>query len=288
MKSIIRFLGHDDALRIGPTDIVAFKDHRLTTPSPRSGRLASPKTVRDSDLAALRTLFGWAVMNHLLPSNPAQGLTIKVGRKPQLRLKGFTDTEALSILSASLAYVGGAREHERTAAAKRWVPWLCAFTGARVGEIGQLRKQDVRCEGATYVIRITPEAGTVKTNEAREVPLHPQIVSLGFPAFVESSASGPLFLVPDESGDVLGPLDGLKNRLREFVRSIIDDPNVQPNHGWRHRFTTICIDAGISARVYNAIQGHAGASVADRYGDVTLKARTEAVTKLPAFDIRQP
>jgi hypothetical protein len=34
-------------------------------------------------------------------------------------------------------------EAPKLAAAKRWVPWLCAFTGARVGEMLQLRKAEI-------------------------------------------------------------------------------------------------------------------------------------------------
>lgn len=54
-----------------------------------------------------------------------------------------------------------------------------------MGELAQLRKQDVSLRGGVWVIRITPEAGTVKTNEAREVPLHQQVIDLGFPAFAQ-------------------------------------------------------------------------------------------------------
>jgi integrase len=62
------------------------------------------------------------------------------GKPPRLRSKGFSDRERKAILAAALAHKPG-KEHPRTGAAKAWVPWLCAFTGARVGEIGQLRKQ---------------------------------------------------------------------------------------------------------------------------------------------------
>jgi integrase len=30
-------------------------------------------------------------------------------------------------------------------AARRWVPWLMAYSGARCGEITQLRKEDIPC-----------------------------------------------------------------------------------------------------------------------------------------------
>ncbi|TXN06944.1 hypothetical protein FV222_03850 [Methylobacterium sp. WL103] len=71
------------------------------------------------------------------------------------------------------------------------------------------------------------------------------------------------FLPPGNGGDVLGPLAGLLNRMPKFVRPIVPDPNVQPYHRWRHLFTTICEEAEISPRVYNAIMGHAGRTVAD-------------------------
>ena len=285
LKGFIAFIKHDDAARVTPQDVVAYKDYRLNTPSPRNGKIPSAKTVKDSDLAALKTLFGWAVSNHKLPSNPAQGITIKIGKKRQTRPKGFTESEALAILSACFGYAGGVRENPRTSAAKRWVPWICAFTGARVGEIAQLRSQDVRQEAGDWIIRITPDAGTVKTNQAREVVLHPQLIELGFPAFAKQGGTGHLFLTPAENGDVLGPLSGLKNRLTEFVRQIVPDPEVQPNHGWRHRFTALCRDAEINERVFNAIQGHAGKTVADNYGDVTQKAISAAVKKLPRVEL---
>ena len=44
----------------------------------------------------------------------------------------------------------------------------------------QLRKQDVRQVDGLWVLRITPEAGSVKTNEAREVVLHPHLIAQGF------------------------------------------------------------------------------------------------------------
>jgi integrase len=229
-------------------------------------------------------VFGWAVVNRKLTSNPALGVTIRLNRPAKLRSKGFTDAEANAILKAALEHKPG-KEAPRTGAAKRWVPWLCAFTGARVGELAQLRKEDVTQQDGLWVIRITPEAGTVKTNEAREVTLHPQLVAMGFPAFVARSSDGPLFLTPGAGGNVLGPLQGIKNRLAEFARAVVPDPNVAPNHGWRHRFKTVGMEAGIAPRILDAIQGQAPRSVADTYGDVTLKTIAAAINSLPAFEL---
>lgn len=281
---LVAYLGHDDARRVTKNDVVRFKDHRLTTPSPRTGKIPSAKTVKDSDLSALKAVFGWAVVNLKLTTNPASDITIRVRKPPKVRSKGFTDAEAKAILKAALAH-RSEQENPKTTAAKRWVPWLCAFTGARVGEVAQLRKEDVTKQDGHWIIRITPEAGTVKTNEAREVTLHPQLVELGFSVFVQQSAQGPLFLTLGKEGAVLGPLQGLKNRLAEFARAVVTDPNVAPNHGWRHRFKTIGMEAGIPPRILDAIQGQAARSVADTYGDVTLKTITAAIIKLPSYDL---
>ena len=287
IKSLVAFLKHDDATRVSPTDIVAYKDHRLTSPSSRTGKVPSAKTVKDSDLAALRTLFSWAVSNHKLPANPAAGLTIKLGKKARLRTKGFTDDEATALLAAALRYSND-QERPCTAAAKHWVPWLCAFTGARVGEMAQLRRQDVQQRSEGWIVHITPDAGTQKTNEARSVPIHPQLIELGFPVFVQGCPDGHLFLTPAPNGDVLGPLQAVKNRLAEFGRSIVSDINVAPNHGWRHRFKTVGMEAGISSRVLDAIQGQAARTVADTYGDVTLRTMAVAISKFPSIDVSRP
>lgn len=284
MASLVAFLEHDDAARVSPEDIIRFKDYRLTCLHPRTGKPISAKTVKDSDLAGLKTVLGWAVANRKLSTNPAAGITIKIGKAPKLRSKGFTDTEAKSILTAASAITLPTRRAP-TEAAKRWVPWLCCYTGARVGEMAQLRKQDVRREGDLWVITITPEAGTVKTNEAREVVLHPHLVEQGFSGFVSTSPDGHLFLRPAKNGTVLGPLRGLKNRLAEFARVKVPDRNVAPNHGWRHRFKTIGMEAGIPPRVLDAIQGQAAASVADTYGDVTIRTIAAAIEKLPRVQI---
>lgn len=71
-----------------------------------------------------------------------------------------------------------------------------AYSGARVGELAQLRRQEVRMEQGHWTIHLTPEAGTIKTNEARTVVLHLHVVELGFPEFAQAAQPGHLFLKP--------------------------------------------------------------------------------------------
>ena len=280
VDNFVAFLGHDDAVRVTADDVVNFKDHRLSSINPRTGKSISAKTVKDSDLSGLKTLFGWAVSNRRLLANPALGITIKLGKRKVTRPKGFTDDEAGALLKAADAHTRG-NERPKTFAAKRWVPWLCAYTGARVGEVAQLRKEDVRKAGDHWVIHISPEAGTVKTDQARDVVLHEHLVAKGFPMFVGGCGGGHLFVTPAKDGDVLGPLQGVKNRLAEFARETVTDPRVQPNHGWRHRFKTVARSVGMDSRVVDAIQGHAPRTAGDDYGDVTVAAMALAMSKFP-------
>jgi integrase len=54
------------------------------------------------------------------------------------------------------------------------------YTGARAGEITQLRGKDVVKHEGVWAIQITPEAGTVKTGKPRTIPLHEHLIEQGF------------------------------------------------------------------------------------------------------------
>src|SRR5262249_26261003 len=131
-------------------------------------------------------------------------------------------------------------------AAKRWVPWLCAYTGARPGEITQLRSADVIERDGVPALRLTPEAGTVKSGETRVVPLHDHIVAQGFLKFAKAR-KGPLFYKPRTAATEVDPTKQKKpayaqvrQRVAAWVRELgVDDPNLSPVHAWRHTFKRI-------------------------------------------------
>ena len=170
---------------------------------------------------------------------------------------------------------------------KRWVPIICAFTGARVSEITQLRKQDIRQIDGQWVARITPDAGTVKSGGYRDVPLHPQIIEQGFIVFVNGAGDGPLFHTASKPEKYQQAAVIVSNKLSDWLReSKLRPEGLQPNHAWRHRLKTQCRELEISDRVADAIQGHAAKSAADNYGDVTLKTKINAISKLPKYDLK--
>lgn len=281
-----RFLGHEDASRITKDDMVRWKDHLLTTPSESTGKPRSAKTVSDAYLASVKTVFQAAVDNGRLPLNPVIGVKVRAPKKARLRDASLTDDEARTILSAALS-VRLSKRPKPYELARRWVPWLCAYTGARVNEITQLRKCDVVEREGVWAIHITPEAGNVKTEEARWVPLHSHLIELGFVAFVQASREGPMFYTPreKETEGVAPAYQRIGQRLAAWVREIgVTDPAVQPNHGWRHRFKTVA-RGRLDAEARDRIAGHKPRTEGEAYGTWTLGSLAEQVEKLPRYDL---
>lgn len=132
--------------------------------------------------SAARTVCGWAVRKKRLGSDPFEGRTVEVPKTVETRETGraFTEAEALSILrtAAAVTSVPIGKRGWQWSACRRWAPWMMAYTGARSGEITQLRACDVEeRSGVGVVVKITPEAGTVKTGKVRVVPIHGDIAS---------------------------------------------------------------------------------------------------------------
>jgi integrase len=59
-----------------------------------------------------------------------------------------------------------------------------------------------------------------------------------------------------------------------------------PNHAFRHRFKTTGREIGVSDRVLDAICGHASRTAGDAYGDVTITAKHNAISKFPDYALR--
>ena len=281
IRQFVAFLGHDDAARVATKDVIDWREALYD-----EGRV-SADTFRKTNRAALNSVFALGVDLMLLPSNPVTPVKAERSRKVRVRDRGFTDEEARRILKASAMTADkAARTSPWTLRSRRWVPWLCAYSGARVTEMTQLRKQDVlRVEGVDC-IRITPEAGSVKSGEFRLVPLHPHMIEQGFLEFVRGAKDGPLFYGPSRKG--ADPAQRQSNAIATWVRSDsvgVTDPNVQPNHGWRHRFKNAASRAGISDRVSHHITGHAQGNEGNRYGDAEVSTMWEAIKRLPRYEV---
>jgi len=192
---------------------------------------------------------------------------------------GFDGHEAAHILKAA---------SKETSPAYKWVPLLCAQSGARVSEVCQLRGEDIRCEDGVWYMYFRPEAGSLKNpTSERRVPLHPHVLKAGFLDFVERSGKGPLFYDPRRrrpGAKKPQPKIVAKNVAR-WVHTLGIEVGLQfrkaPNHAWRHLFRTMARDVGIEESVVDAILGHAPKSVGRGYGETRLATSAKAIALIP-------
>jgi len=251
----------------------------------------SARTVRNTYITAAKTVFGWAKEHKYIPRNPFKKAKVTIPKSVSLReTKAFFPEECRTILKAALEIVDTGKPLD---AAKRWVPWLLAYTGARPSEITQLRKSDVIERDGIHALLLTPEAGSIKSGKARTVPLHGHLIAQGFLKFVEDHRDGPLFYRLGEQAKNSDPVKVKKSRaaqvrqrLAEWVGSLgVKGPGLSPNHGWRHTFKQIADSADISERMSDNITGHAPKSVGAGYGEPTLKDKAKAMEKFPQYEV---
>jgi integrase len=250
-------------------------------------------TVREVWLSSARRVFAWAREHKHVRENPFKEVRVDVPRKAQTREEGrsFTDAEARTILNASLGFE---KPNTPTERARRWGPWLCAYSGARPGEITQLRGIDVEDRNGLYVMKLTPEAGTIKTGKPRVVPIHEHLIAQGFIEMVKQVGKGALFYndkTPQRSSaDPLKPSRGRSDTARAhlgtWVRGLgVDDPRISPNHAWRHTFKRIADEIGMPEKMNDAITGHAQATEGRKYGAPSVAAMAAALSKFPRYKL---
>ncbi|WP_192363648.1 tyrosine-type recombinase/integrase [Mesorhizobium mediterraneum] len=214
--------------------------------------------------------------NRLAASDPSQGIKVARKTKAGTKMLGYTGEEVARLLDlASNASVPW----------KKWLPWLAAATGSRIGEVAQLHGSHVFEEDGYHVVKIMPasDAGSLKNAESeRTVPIHPALLTAGFLEFVTEKGRGPLFY-GRSSGDPKRKhaSKGVANRLATWIRANgFSDPRKAPNHALRHWFKTEASRVGIPDSVADAIQGHTDSSSSGVYRHIGLALMASALEKI--------
>jgi integrase len=97
---------------------------------------------------------------------------------------------------------------------------------------------------------------------------------------------------PVASDDPTNPRKPRYAKAREhiagWVRNLgINDPELSPNHAWRHTFKAAGFRCGIPEKVIDSIVGHAPASVGRAYGEPTLADKAQELRKYPRYKFRR-
>lgn len=214
-------------------------------------------------LNALMTL---AVQDDLIERNPFD-LSIDK-RKGARKREAWTDAELRTIYGSALfsSEMHAIPQWDAIAPEDaRAVLLTLQHTGARSGEIAQLRRGDVENHNGVIAIRITAEAGTVKTVESeRRVPLAGHLLrDPWFSQWIKrvmdgSRPSEPA--MPSLHGRAASPADMMGKWFLEFRKM----HGLYGTHRYRHWMRTALAAKGINESKIDAITGHAGQGSAGR------------------------
>ncbi len=275
-----RFIAlHGDLLvdQIRKAHIRDFKDHLVA-----QGKAAA--TI-GKQLSSIRSVLQCGVDNGYLETNVAAGVKAPTGKALQ-RLP--YDTTDLQRLFASPVFADGKRPKGGAGEAAYWLPVLALYTGARLEELGQAHLSDIRHDGGVLHLDINAEGEgkSLKTESSvRKVPLHPDLIALGFQQYVEGlRAKGETVLFPLVVSQ--GPVQQTSSWSKWWARYAdelgLNDPR-KVFHSFRHTFKDACRIAGIAEDLHDRLTGHtSSASVGRRYGNgpELLKTLAEGVSKI--------
>ncbi|OPK47790.1 tyrosine-type recombinase/integrase, partial [Ralstonia solanacearum] len=161
---------------------------------------------------------------------------------------------------------------------------LALHVGARIGEIAQLRKEDLQTRNGVITIRITDEAGTVKTQESeRIVPLASHL--LGDPWFAQwlqgiMGGNGAAF--PSACGRSRGPSDTMIQWFQQFREDAGLPPGrLEGSHKFRHWVRSTLAEKHVGEATIDSLMGHSGQGSAGRK---VYTAAASLSVKLEALD----
>ena len=211
-------------------------------------------------------------------------------------------TEDLRLLFSSRVFTEGSRPTGGAGEAAFWLPLLGLFTGARLGELAPLTAADVTMDEQSQVWMITiredaEQGRRLKTaSSARVVPVHPELVRVGFLRFVddakpERGKDARLFplLTPGPKG---GFAEAWSKWFGRYVSTLGNKASVF--HSFRHGFKDALRAGGVGEDVNDALTGHATfGTTGRRYGakemirrfGLTTLATAVAKATYPGLDL---
>lgn len=240
-------VGVSDLSKHKREDLIAVRTSLLET--------RKPSTVNNL-LATLSTVLKWAEANDLIKK--AYTAKLKLTKATLSEREGFTEAQTAKVMS-----------HANGLPATSWQRWglsLLAITGARVGEVAQLTKEDIKQIDGCWCIDINENAPgkSVKNRYSnRLVPLIDGAFGFDLSAFLEAVKAGAL---PSDNGiNAMNASRGLGAVLKESLGE--DREKNQTLHSLRHSMASRLQSKGTPLPFTQAILGHASGSISyDTYG----------------------
>lgn len=221
----------------------------------------APKTI-NSHIQMFKMFFDWAERHGHAPHTLFEGMKVRKDKASESERKPFTPDQARLIYTELTENPSGLVRKD----SHKWGMLLGMFTGARLNEICQLDIADVQEDGGTWLLNITDEGDDNKRIKSkagrRKVPLHSELIRLGFLDFVDSRRNGTR-LFPDYSYSANGGYG--RNLGRWCNESFLPKLGIkQPGlvfHSLRHTMVTRLGQASVPEPIIQCIVGHARSGV---------------------------
>jgi len=252
---------------------------------PKVSRLAW-HTINTKAVGSLRVILGLAVNEGYCETNAASGLDLDSDRDPNKSVRlPFSPEQVCRLFSAPEFTSGRPLSAGGCGEAGYWLPILSAYTGARVEELAQLEVADIKtADGHDYLdittIDNAPDrnkdpishAKSLKnTNARREIPLHPDLITLGFLEYVEEMRrAGKRRIFPIVEAYRGRSAKNIGRWLNRLIDKRVTERPEFTFHSFRHvlanELRNRAPQAGVFDKVINGLVGHAGGETSDNHG----------------------
>lgn len=201
-------------------------------------------------------LFAWAERQGYVQENPFNGLALPTAKSSSKgKRKAFTDEQLRLIERTLLTELSGRAPKP----SHKWASLILMYTGARAGEVCQLRGSDIQERDGIpcFSIDEDDEGKRIKTHASKRlVPIHSRLLELGLIDFIKERGTGRLF-----TDYTYSPNYGLSKNLSTWFNEQLL-PKLQlkaPDivlHSLRHTMNTKLHHADVEAALVKAVTGH--------------------------------
>jgi integrase len=252
----------------------------LVTAAAGAGLPSMKEQRADEYLTKIGEAFSWAERKGFMLKNPAIGAVErrKKSKREQDEREEFSDENLRLIFSApwfasgkgTLTSLGTYRTFQPF---QYWLPALALFSGGRLNELSQLHLVDIqRTAAGTWFLDFNlvgsgkidePDKRLKTVNSIRKVPLHPELVRLGLPEYVQALAgAGYDRLFPELRFDRVKGYGGAPGHWfnERFLGMQLGIPRNgrQVFHSFRHSFVSALyrLDPAPGEFIINQLSGH--------------------------------
>lgn len=222
-------------------------------------------TTYNNYIKNLSTIFSHAQKEGILNSNPFANMRIKNPVRVSSYRDVFTSSEVALIFEKTSHYRDSKQSY------KYWLPRLAYYTGARLNELCQLCKQDIKLINDVSCIHIqaaSPNQRIKNSSSERVIPLHSKLVEFGFNEWVENQDNQifPMLRYSHKHGYSATPSRWF-GRFKIDIGLFGDGCGKKDFHSFRHTVADELKQKGVSENLIGGILGHTTGGITNtRYG----------------------